>query len=123
MKKGDGWEFADHVGQVLVLGGFVVGLVFGILQVRGLVTLSPSRSALVTGGIVAAAAGVVFVIIGGRKLYDSSAPLRYHHPAWDLLVGVALVALAVACLWTQPRPSAHAHPPGPAVSASAGPAA
>jgi hypothetical protein len=93
MKKGDGWEFADHVGQVLVLGGFVVGLVFGILQVRGLVTLSPSRSALVTGGIVAAAAGV------------------------------ALVALAVACLWTQPRPSAHAHPPGPAASASAGPAA
>lgn len=118
MRKGEGWEIADHVGQVIALGGFVVGLVFSILDIRGLVTLSPSRQGLVSGGIVAGVAGLVFLVICVRKLYDSDAPLRYHHPAWDLFVGLALIGLAVACVTTPPRQSANAHQPRPAASST-----
>lgn len=112
-----GWDLLQRVGEIIAVGGFAIDLLVRILQIRGVISLVPTRESLLVGGIVTLLAAAVLIAIGIYKLYTNEA-IRYHGPALDFLVGLMLLALAVTCFITLPESARVPHHAKSAASAS-----
>lgn len=97
------WELAHRVADIIALAGFIIPLVWKLLQVHGVVNSSPDREILIIGGTAGGLLAVIFIGSGVTKLYRRTVNFRrYRRPGLDLLLGVMCATISVFCLLALP---------------------